>query len=197
MPGTRQAELVAGSSILTYPSGLYINPLDLDPELVRIEDVAHHLSRQARFSGATKGDYAYSVAQHACLCAWTAQSYGGGPELQFAALHHDDAEYALQDLVRPLKEEPYYGKAYRGAEKRAEKVLAEVFGFTYPFPPEVKEIDLRMLATERDVLLHPNGKWEILEGVERPGIPELTPWTPNEARDNYLNWHENLTKEMK
>ena len=186
---------ISGSSILTYPSGLYVNPLDLDPALVRVEDVAHHLSRQARFSGATSGAYAYSVAQHVCLCAYLAQAHGG-PELQYAALHHDDAEYVLQDLVRPLKEDPYFGKSYRGAEKRAEKVLAEVFGFEYPFPEIVKEIDLQMLALERDNLLHPNGEWEILEGVERPTIPELVPWTPNKARANYLTWHENLQKEM-
>ena len=41
-----------------------LNPSPLD---IEIEDIAHGLARVARWNGQTKGDHAFSVAQHCVL----------------------------------------------------------------------------------------------------------------------------------
>lgn len=176
------ATAISGSVILT-AGGRYVNPLDLQPEDIDIEDIAHGLSRQARFSGHTKGEYAYSVAQHCALCL----DLNAGLDVvtRMTTLLHDSSEAYLQDVARPLKEDPYFGKAYRGAERRAEKVIADVFDIPFPYPPEVKRADLLMLAAERRDLMPPNGRWEILKGVKAPDML-IVPWHPEAARRHFL-----------
>src|SRR5690348_15201022 len=56
-----------GNYILMY-SGSRFWPLDPHPEDITIEDIAHSLSRQCRFTGHTKGQI-YSVGNHSILCA--------------------------------------------------------------------------------------------------------------------------------
>ena len=161
-------QFVGDGLILVCPSGQYVDPLDLKVEEVSIRDIAHHLAQQTRFSGATKRFY--SVAQHSTLCAARAAELGHDVEVQLEALLHDAQEYVLQDMVRPLKEKPRYGAAYRAAERRAEKVIRGRFGLPSKMSAEVKEIDNQLLAAERRDLLPPTELlWEVLEGVEPPG----------------------------
>ncbi|MFC4230551.1 hypothetical protein ACFOW1_01525 [Parasediminibacterium paludis] len=54
-------DLYKPNCIRTY-TGLYMNVFDPTPEMICIEDIAHALSHQCRFSGHTK--QFYSVAQH-------------------------------------------------------------------------------------------------------------------------------------
>ena len=48
-------------------SGRRLDLLDPSPLDVEIEDIAHGLSRVARWNGQTKGPYPFSVAQHSIL----------------------------------------------------------------------------------------------------------------------------------
>ena len=105
-------------SYITTFSGLHIDPLDLQVEDVSLTDIAHHLAMQCRWSGAVR--YHYSVAQHAYYVSLLAP-----PDEAYDALHHDDAEYALQDMAKPLKNHVTLGQAYRGAEARIERVIVE------------------------------------------------------------------------
>lgn len=171
------------SAIHTF-SGRLIDPLDLQPEDVCIEDVAHHLALQCRFSGGTK--WHYSVAQHAVYCSRIV-----APEFAWDALHHDDAEYALQDMAKPLKNHPTLGQAYRGAEQRIERVIGEVFGVTFPFPPEVKTADERMLITEARDLMHGTSKWEWVPDVEFAPF-EIKKWSPEKAEAKFLARYDEL-----
>ncbi len=171
------------SYVHTY-SGLMVDPLDLQPEDVCIEDIAHHLANQCRWSGATK--YHYSVAQHAVLCSQVIDK-----PFKWDALHHDDAEYILQDMAKPLKNDPYFGQAYRGAEARAEKVIGEVFGVTFPFVPEVKEVDILLLVTEARDLMHGTKDWTYYTDIE-PLKMEIKPWTPKRAEREFLARYEQL-----
>jgi hypothetical protein len=190
---------IDGSTILT-ASGLYVDPLGLRPEDVRIEDVAHHLSNQCRYSGATSRFY--SVAEHSCRAAYYVHTLGrngrtreGQAVVERWALLHDAAEAYLQDMVRPLKDDPELGAAYREAEERAMRVVAERFGLPWPMPDVVRQADLALLALERRELMPPNGRWAILDGVEPAALgwddddrhAELG-WTPDEARVAVLTW---------
>ena len=48
-------------------SGRRLDLLDPSPLDIEIEDIAHGLARVARWNGQTKGDHAFSVAQHSLL----------------------------------------------------------------------------------------------------------------------------------
>ena len=165
--------------ILTY-TGLYVTPLDLLPEHVCIEDIAHALANQCRFSGHTSK--LYTVAQHSVLVARLVPRH-----LAYDALLHDAAEAYLQDVARPLKEDAYFGQAYRGAETRAERVIAEVFGLIYPHPPEIKVADTQMLAAERRDLMPRNedSTWEVTQDVFPP-FTRVVPWTPERSRNAFM-----------
>lgn len=122
--------------IRTY-TGEQVNVFNIDPEQIHIEDIAHALSMQCRFSGHTREFY--SVAQHSCYCYELSQEY------PFECLMHDCAEAYLHDVASPIKK---WFFVYRIMENRLMKVLARKYGFTYPFPPEVHKIDKDMLHNE-------------------------------------------------
>lgn len=68
---------------------------------VTVEDVAHHLSNNCRFSGATR--FHYSVAQHSILVADLVKSWGADEETELKALGHDAHEYVMGDLATPFQ----------------------------------------------------------------------------------------------
>lgn len=110
--------------IRLHPSGLYVNPLALRIEDIRVEDVAHHLAGINRYTGATPDPY--NVAQHSVIVAryfrhmkWMVRA---------AALFHDSPEYVLNDIASPVKHNPEYGEAYHRFEADAIVVLFDAFG---------------------------------------------------------------------
>lgn len=177
---------IEGSVIQMGHTGRYVNPLDLKVDDIDIGDIAHHLANQCRFSGATYAPY--SVAQHAVLVTRFLRDAGESLDTQFVGLMHDASEAYLQDVARPLKEDPYFGKAYRGAENRAEKVVAEAFGYELPFPEIIKVADMILLATERrDLMPYPDeSEWAVLDGVV-PMEDGIQPWTFRRAKSNFLD----------
>lgn len=128
-------------------TGKYINPLDPDPELICIEDIAHALSHIPRFSGHTK--YFHSVAEHS-LFVWRWCS-GLSKDEQLAALLHDASEAYLLDIPAPVKAQI---SGYKEAENRMMQIVADKFGFKYPLSKEIKEADMIALRWEweHDVL---------------------------------------------
>ena len=48
-------------------SGRRLDLLDPTPVDIEVEDIAHGLAFVARWNGQTKGDFAYSVAEHSLL----------------------------------------------------------------------------------------------------------------------------------
>lgn len=176
---------VTSSSIHTF-TGRFVNPLELQTEDVCIEDIAHALANQCRFSGHVKKFY--SVADHSLIC-----SYIVDPELALDALLHDAAEAYLQDMARPLKQDPRFGQAYRGAEKRAEKVIAEVFGTTYPIPDEVYVADNTALVTEARDLMHGTDHWGETYRAIPPLEAVIVPLTPAKAEEKFLKRFYALT----
>jgi uncharacterized protein len=81
-------------------SGRRLDLLDPSPLDIEIEDIAHGLARVARWNGQTKGDHAFSVAQHCVLVTQLfahAHPYSTRQE-QLAALLHDAPEYVVGAL---------------------------------------------------------------------------------------------------
>jgi len=86
-------------------SGRRLNLLEPSPLDIEIEDIAHGLSRVARWNGQTSGDWAFTVAQHSVLVETLVRHFRGTapPAWCLAALLHDAAEYVIGDLISPFK----------------------------------------------------------------------------------------------
>ena len=97
-----QKEGAVMSCIKTH-SGIMFDPLNPDPEKIRIEDIAHSLSMLCRANGHFKSFY--SVGLHCINCMFEAQARGYSPRVQLACLLHDGSEAYLSDVTRPVKQE--------------------------------------------------------------------------------------------
>lgn len=56
-------------------SGRRLDLLNPSPFDIEIEDIAHGLARVARWNGQTRGEHAYSVAQHSLLVEQIFQNF--------------------------------------------------------------------------------------------------------------------------
>jgi len=99
-------------------SGRRLDLLDPSPLDVEIEDIAHGLSRVARWNGQTSGDNSFSVAEHSLLVERLLRltSPKIAPRWQLAALLHDAPEYVIGDLISPFK--AMVGGDYKALEHR-------------------------------------------------------------------------------
>lgn len=170
--GTRQHEWIQ-----TY-TGRAFYPLDPDPAVVVIDDIAHALANLCRFTGHTRGFY--SVAQHSVMIALVLPK-----ELALEGLLHDSPEAYLSDVVRPIKYHSSFG-FYRETERKVERAVRTAFGLMDVEPDEVKQADKRMLSTERRDLMSacPVGhKWQ---ETHEPYALRIEPWTPEHAKAMFL-----------
>lgn len=163
--------------INTY-TGRQFWPLAPSVEDVDIQDIAHALSLQCRFTGHVREFY--SVAQHCCLVA---ERVPLGDRLW--ALLHDAPEAYLIDLARPVKRAPAM-KGYRDAETRLMDVIARRFGLTGACPESVHEADNRMLMTEAHALMTMHPQW-LHEAPWQPYTGGIDPWAPEIARGRFLH----------
>ena len=122
---TRTGEARAWQRMLSGRRLDLINPSPLD---VEITDIAHGLARVARWNGQTKGEYAYSVAQHSLLVEKLYRRLfpdATADEKQLALLH-DAPEYVIGDMISPFK--AVMGGSYEMIEKRLEDAIRIRFG---------------------------------------------------------------------
>lgn len=165
-----------GDWMQTY-TGLAFWPIDPQIEDIDVHDIAHALSMICRYGGHVHRFY--SVAEHCVL-----MSEAIAPQHAAGALLHDSAEAYLIDLPRPIKRQiPQYAEI----EDRLLTLIFERFGLPYPYSPEVKEADNRILLDEREVLLGPRPlQWSSdLESLPPLGV-EIRSWTPAQAEAAYL-----------
>lgn len=149
------------------------------PGQVCIEDVATHLSRIPRFSGATQQPWC--VAAHSLHCASLAEREGFGPDAQLAALLHDAHEAYCSDIPSPFKEAVAQRSGLISPLRTTENLLQNAvleqlgaLGHLQTYESQVKGWDLISLATERRDLMHPAASaepWPWLQGVEADGRP--------------------------
>lgn len=178
------AEQRSGDWILT-ATGRQFWPLDPAPEDVCIEDIAHSLALQCRFTGHCL-EY-YSVAEH---CARVSRIVP--PEDALWALLHDASEAYLTDLARPLKRHSGLGREYQWIEMQLMDVICERFGLPCEEPPSVKRADDVLLMTEkRDLMAHCAQKW--VETAE-PLPDVIIPWSWDGAKSEFLLRFYELTQ---
>lgn len=137
----------SGPWIQTF-TGRKVHPFDPDPASLHIEDIAHALSNLCRFSGHVRRFY--SVAQHSVHAA----RYVSERAARRHALLHDAAEAYFNDLAHPIKHATGL-EVYVHAERTMRGVIFERFGLAREMPAAVREVDARLLWTERDQLMAP------------------------------------------
>jgi uncharacterized protein len=115
-------------------SGRRLDLLDPSPLDVEIEDIAHGLARVARWNGQTKGDHAFSVAQHCVLVEAIAAHLNDLSDAQrLMALLHDAPEYVVGDMISPFK--AAIGLDYKAFELRLLAAIHVRFGLPAQTPP--------------------------------------------------------------
>lgn len=148
-----------------------------------IEEIAHALSLQCRYTGHCK--WHYSIAQHSVLV-----SHYVPPEDALDGLLHDASEAYLGDVSTHLKS---LLPEYKLLEQRVELAISKKFGIYYPTLPSVKVVDSRMLMTEVRDLLPPHAHsqdWPDAEPYDDFGIAQLT---PDKAKELFLTRYYELT----
>lgn len=173
--------------------GRQLEPLALTKEMVgSIEEIAHALAHEYRFTRQT--DAPYSVAEH---CVRGARLLP--PAIAGAFLLHELSEVYLPDVAGPLKPSVYVRlpgddgyTPWEGLEHQHTRVILESLGLLYLQPliysPEVKHMDLEMLAWEkRDLTGAEPAPWG-LPYDPPPEASKLTiyPWPALKAKDEFL-----------
>ncbi|WP_076660671.1 HD domain-containing protein [Yoonia rosea] len=119
-------------------SGRRLDLLDPTPVDIEIEDIAHGLAFVARWNGQTKGDFAYSVAEHSLLVTeiFMRQQPKAPVKWQLAALLHDAPEYVIGDMISPVK--AAVGPDYGLLDDRLTAAIHLRFGLPAQIPVAVK-----------------------------------------------------------
>jgi uncharacterized protein len=121
-------------------SGRRLDLLDPSPLDIEIGDIAHGLARVARWNGQTKGEHAFSVAQHSILVEAIAVALKPqlSAKLRLAALLHDAPEYVIGDLISPFK--AAMGLNYKSFEERILRAVHIRFGLPPALPASVTQL---------------------------------------------------------
>lgn len=102
-----------------------VDLLEPTPEMIDIRDIAHNLSRQARYNG---GTYNFiSVAEHSMVVADILQRAGEDKHTQFCGLMHDAHEAYIGDMTQPMKTMPELGAAYARLEHVWQDTMAKKY----------------------------------------------------------------------
>lgn len=131
-------------------TGRRFHPLTPRAEDVCIEDIAHALANQCRFSGHVR--HFYSVAQHSVLV-----SDNCPPEDRLWGLLHDAAEAYLVDLPRPVKQglRANHIMLFDNLESSIMSCVCARFQLPHTQPESVDKADVLLLATEARDLMAP------------------------------------------
>lgn len=105
---------------------------------IEIEDIAHGLAFVARWNGQTRGDFAYSVAEHSVLVEdiFRIQNPGIAEKWLLAALLHDAPEYVIGDMISPVK--AAVGPDYKTLDDRLTAAIHIRFGLPAKLPAAIK-----------------------------------------------------------
>ncbi|KKL18809.1 hypothetical protein LCGC14_2471800 [marine sediment metagenome] len=182
--------------IITY-TGKSFNLLEPKPEMVCIEDIAHSLAYQCRYTGHTREFY--SVAQH-CVLMTRNPDLPGDP---MGKLLHDAGEAYIGDIARPWKSllSVSIGHGHCGIsnepirkfEQKIQRVIGLALGLDLTHSVKIKESDVRMMATEVRDLMPPGftaKEWGI--DISNPVKEVIDPWPPFTAEIRFLELYNGL-----
>jgi uncharacterized protein len=168
------------------------NKFRLDSPKFDIEEIAHALSLQCRFTGHIR-DF-YSVAEHSVMVAGLSKIFGGDP---FEGLMHDAHEAYFSDLASPWKA---VVPDYKKIEKRLEAAMRKQFGLPDEITETVKKADWVALFIEARRLLNgPLDDWIAPEGIREEAdklYKTIRPacLMPNAAKRFFLEAFESLVE---
>lgn len=169
---------------VTTCSGRSIDLINPDPDEIKINEIAHHLSLINRFNGAT--EYPYSVAQHSYIV-----SHIVGPQFALLALLHDAAEAFLGDIVHPVKQ------SISGFVGDFERPLLDVILTKYGVEADsdslscIDSADMQARATEfRDLFETPQKQ----DALPEPLDYRIVPVDYRRAKTIFLNRFHYLTE---
>lgn len=149
------------SYITTY-TRRHFDPVNPDPDLICIEDIAHALPMICRGNGHVTTFW--SVGEHCICCAKEANARGLSKRLVLACLLHDASECYMSDVPRPLKQNmPVY-------QKIEDNLLKVIYGkflgtsLTAEEELQIKVIDDDLLWYDLEVLLDEK------QSIEKPKL---------------------------
>ena len=140
------------SDCITTYTGRHIDPVNPDPDMICIEDIAHALSLICRGNGHVQTFF--SVGQHCINYAREALARGCSDRMALACLLHDASECYLSDVPRPFK------KTLAGYKRQEESLLNLIYEkylgnlLTQEEKKQLKEIDDDMLWFDLTYLLN-------------------------------------------
>jgi 5'-deoxynucleotidase YfbR-like HD superfamily hydrolase len=177
-------------------SGRRLDLLDPSPLDVEPEDIAHGLARVARWNGQTRGDHAFSVAQHSLLVEriLCLQHEEPPPRERLATLLHDAPEYVIGDMISPFK--AVLQGAYKAVEERLHAAIRLRFGLPAELPEAMRQRIKRAdqaAAYYEAVRLADFAEAEAVRFFGRPGriglddvAAFIEPWPAKRAESRYL-----------
>lgn len=120
-------------------SGRRLNILEPSPLDIEIDDIAHGLSRVARWNGQTSGNFGLSVAQHSILVEQIMHlnSLRLINKWRLASLLHDAPEYVIGDMITPLKSA--LGTQYKAIEEKLQQAIHIRFGLPAILPEAISK----------------------------------------------------------
>lgn len=177
---------------ITTVSHTRVNLNDLNPDDVKITDIAHALSNICRWGGHTP--VYYSVAEHSVILS-DFYARRGNPELNLAraALLHDTVEAYTGDFPTPIKNAL---PTLRKVEDECLKVIFKKYGVDLQFLDQIKPADQAIIKDEADALFG-GFDWtknmRYLNGERRAQMFQF--WTPERARHEFLTRFRELFDE--
>lgn len=182
LSGVAHAVGVIGATI-TLRSGKVFDYLEPKADMIDIDDIAWGLAKCGRYANQLPGSLVFSVAQHSCMIHDKAP-----PEHKFSGLMHDSPEYVVLDVPKPLK--MIIGPGYTAVEDRVWGVIAACFDLPIKLPLIIKQLDWRMLNTEKKFLtIDRRHDWNGLNDYppfEDVSAADLYPWTAEHAANEFL-----------
>ena len=171
-------------------------PQDPRPEEIFISDIANGLAMCNRYAGQNQVDRFYSVAEHCVHMTRYAYLTVRWPlRACFAVLLHDAAEAYTNDLARAVKVS--VGDGYKQLERRIEEVIFDKYEVSYiaqEWASEIKQLDVRMVPTEKAAIMRHQIPWAFDEF--EPLSVEIQCWSPAEAKQGWLDWYVLLASEL-
>lgn len=169
-------------------SGIKVEPMAFTKDMVRLTDIATHLSNKNRYTGAI----ALSVAQHSVVLAAHLPLSTAGRR---RALMHDACEAYFPDVPYPIKKDPRYPQFLVDVEDAIQRTIEEALGVAVIDPKEQALID----AFDRAICgieapmhfgkIHADWKWQEIHPkvANRLRTALLRLWPPIEARKRFLD----------
>lgn len=185
-------------------SGRRLDLAHPSPMDVEIEDIAHGLARVARWNGQTRGEHAFSVAEHSVVVEQIVRKLEPGlsPDAWLTALLHDSPEYVIGDMISPFK--AVLGGDYKAVEARLLAAISLRFSLPATWPAAltkvVKAADCAAAYLEATRLAgfsdrearHFFGRPVHLDAPEESDY--LTPWEADTAKRRFLQRFEELER---